>query len=359
MRLAVFEAMLTTLWRDRPAFVLTFVLPPTIFAIFALAFSGAAGGDLKVNLAIAAGPDDLSQELAETLAASPEAQRVVRVDGADALREAVRSGVADAGGDIARAAEDAPPRFVIYEDATRAAAALAAEKALARLAPAADEDAYAGAALSRERVNPANRDAPMAAYYVAGVAMLFLFLSGFQSALTLIEERDAGLMERIAAGPGGAGRVVDGKFAFILCQGAVQSLIIVATAWAFFGVEFGFAPHVLAAALLAAAFAAAGLTLGVTCLCRSKAQAHAVGVILSLVLAALGGSMAPAFLMPDGVRALGATTPNALGVEAFGAALWRGGGFAAAAAPIGLLTAYGLAGLGLARLAATRALARP
>jgi ABC-2 type transport system permease protein len=182
--------------------------------------------------------------------------------------------------------------------------------------------------------------------------MLFLFLSGFQSALTLLEERDAGVMERVAAGPAGVAAAIDGKFAFIVVQGLAQVGVILATAALLFGVDVGHAPAALAAAAVAAALAAAGVTIAITALCRSRAQAHAIGTVFSLVAAAIGGSMAPKFLMPESVRQLGAWTPNALGIDAFGAALWTGGGLAAAAAPLAALAATGLCGLAIAHVAA-------
>ena len=194
----------------------------------------------------------------------------------------------------------------------------------------------------------------MQAYYAAGIAMLFLFLSGFQSALTILEERDAGVMERAAVLQGGIGPIIDGKFVFIFLQGLLQVAVIVAVAIFAFGVEVLLSPLTLVAAAFAASICASGLTLGVTALCQSKAQAHAVGAILSLVLGAIGGSMAPAFLMPATIKAIGALTPIGLGISAFAPALWSGGGFSAAKIAIIGLMIYGAVGLLLARTVSRR-----
>jgi len=352
--MSVFEATALTLWRDRAACALTFVLPPAIYCVFALIFAGAAGG-LDIRLALLAGEDDVSQALAAGLGEAPEISGVLSASSASGLAAMVADGRADAGLEIQRAAADAPPGFVIYENATREAAGLALEKALARLKPATDAG---GAALSRTRVNPVNAGASMPAYYAAGVAMLFLLLSGFQTALTLIEERDAGVFERIAASRGGLGAVIDGKFAFIVLQGVAQTAIILVTAAILFGVDLFARPGALALAALAAALAAGGVSLGVTALCGSRAQAHATGVVLTLLLGALGGAMAPAFLMPDRIEAAGALTPVGLGIAAFAPALWAGGGLARAAPALIGLAAFGVAGLILARIAGPRILAR-
>ncbi|MBY0421848.1 MAG: ABC transporter permease, partial [Parvularculaceae bacterium] len=335
MRAAVFFATAISLWRDRAAFALAFILPAAIFAIFSLVFSSAAGGDMKIRLALLAGADGVSQRLAEDLGKTKEIGEIIKAETPEAVGALVRSGRADVGY-VLEFPRDAPgPVFTLYADQTRGGAALVAESALARLAPRSDSALKATS--KRVVVNPVNADAPMAAYFAAGVAMLFLFLSGFQSALTLLEERDAGVLERVAAGPAGLAAAIDGKFLFIALQGLLQIGVILAAAAILFRVDLTFAPDALFLAAVAGAVAAAGVSIAVTALCRSTRQAHAIGAVFSLVAAALGGSMAPRFLMPEAIQKIGGATPNALGIDAFGAALWTGGGLEAAAGPAGLL----------------------
>jgi ABC-2 type transport system permease protein len=302
---------------------------------------------LQVSLGLVADDSGYSKRLVQKLEETEEVTRVVRAENTAAMTDLILAGAIDVGLSVEREAGEAPA-FTLYQDATRQAAGFAAEKALARLAPEAD---VKGATLDRREINPVNANAPMPAYFAAGVAMLFLFLSGFQTALSLIEERESGLLARIAASRGGAGAVVDGKFVFITLQGIAQVGVILATAAIVFGVDLSHAPLALVLATIAASIGAAGLTLGITALCGSRPQAHAVGTVLSLVFAAIGGSMAPAFLMPGGIQTIGAFTPNGLGVHAFGASLWAGGGLGESMAPIIALIAYGLAGLIVARIA--------
>lgn len=350
MRAAVFQAMAFSLWRDRAAFALAFILPAAIFAIFSLVFSSAAGGDMKIRLAVMHADDAVSRRLADGLAKSPEIVAVIPSASGEEISQALQSGRADAGVAIDFPRGAPAPVFRLYADATRGGAAIVAEGALSRLAPRTGAAAQAKA--ERILVNPVNAKAPMAAYFAAGVAMLFLFLSGFQSALTLLEERDGGVMERVASGPAGIAAAIDGKFAFIWAQGVAQACVILAAAAILFDVDIRHAPGALALAIIAAALCAAGVTLAVTALCRSRAQAHATGTVFSLVCAALGGSMAPKFLMPQEIQQLGSATPNALGIDAFSASLWTGGGVESAAVPAVILAAMGLAGLLVAHLAA-------
>lgn len=349
MKVAVLQAMALTLWRDRAALSLAFFLPAVIYAIFALVFSSAAGGQMKIRLAVFAQEDEISQELLEGVKTAPEISSIILAASAAESEAAVRDGRADAGVAIAFDEDREAPVIVFYSDATREGAAIVAESVMRQLAPSDEVDA---ADVSRLIINPVNSAAPMQAYFAAGVAMLFLLLSGFQSALSLFEERNSGVLERVAAGPAGIAAVIDGKFIFIVLQGILQTAIILLTAAVFFNVSLGFAPGSLFLAAFAAAIAAAGVTLGLSTLCRSRAQAHAAGTVISLISAALGGSMAPKFLMPVHIQSIGAATPNALGIDAFSSALWKGGGVAAALTPATILILMGLGGLLVAHIAA-------
>ena len=73
------------------------------------------------------------------------------------------------------------------------------------------------------------------------------------------------------------------------------------------------------------AAAGAGLALVVIGLCRTREQAQPLSTFIVLLLAALGGSMAPRFLMPETFRQLGWITPHAWAIEAYQTVLWRGG----------------------------------
>ena len=364
MRRAVFRAAALTLWRDKPALALTFLLPPLIFTIFALVFASATGGDISIRLGVYADDSDLSQELVATLEEAPEITTLVRAPSREELKSIVQTGDISAGIEIIRYEDDPVPDFRLYKAATRQAAALTAEKALSRLRPEDEEvDLESEDEIAREPVlegtfvNPVNADVPMAAYYAAGVSVFFLLLSGFQTALSVIEERDAGVGHRLMASKAGLGPMIDGKFLFITAQGVVQSVVILAAAALLFNVTITFAPLSLIMAVFGTSLASAGVVLSVTMLCRSRAQAHAVGAILSLVLACIGGSMAPSFLMPAYMQTIGGATPIGLGIETYSISLWRGGGFMEAWPPALLLATYGIVGLISARLLAPSAIA--
>jgi ABC-2 type transport system permease protein len=77
--------------------------------------------------------------------------------------------------------------------------------------------------------------------------------------------------------------------------------------------------------------AAVSLALMLSCLVRSHAQAAAVGPVLNVLMAALGGIMVPTFVMPAAMQAVAAWSPMNWGLEGLLTVLLRGGGVVAAA----------------------------
>ncbi|MGK7295264.1 MAG: ABC transporter permease [Candidatus Wenzhouxiangella sp. M2_3B_020] len=361
--------------RDRGALALAFVLPPLMFLVFAEVFSGAGENDLEMRVAIAdSAGTPLSGEIASALSG---AEGMVPVQGPAAgdraaLERLVRRGQADAavwlraepGGDL-----DADPPIVVIGDASRelAAAVVAGrvqqvlrtrfpELGIQRAASLIDalagpyteeqresirlalEDAGADEAASD--AEGAGRDGLVArellgggrgfddgvSYYAGAVAILFLLFAAMQGAISLIDERNAGIVDRLMAGPGGYTVVVFGKGLFLTLQGLVQAGLIFAVAWLLYGLDWPahFGTWLVTALLAAAVSAWLGLLLA--SLCSSRQQAQTASAFVVLILSAVGGSMMPRFLMPGWLRELGWITPNAWVIESWQGMFWRGEG---------------------------------
>lgn len=391
MILAMFRVMALALWRDRGALVMTFVLPPLVFLIFSAVFAGATGEDVKLKLAIA---DDAhtpaSRRLAEALLNDPDlrAERTVPDAGAQ-VRALVKAGRADAGL-IIRADPAAPGSpIVVVSDPSRAVAApltmARAQQVLARDMPdillartlvetapavggftreqiAVATVARAGLAkggavavgpslFAREDISDARKGGGTIAYYAGAVSILFALFSAMTGALSLIDERRSGIADRILAGTRGMGPVVTGKFLFLIAQGVVQATAIFATAQLIYGVPVlrHIGPWLITT--VAASTCAAGLALGIVAFCRTRDQGQMLSTFIILILAAIGGSMVPRFLMPPWLQMAGWATPHAWTIEAYQSILWRDAGLSAVYPAWAVLAAAGLVGLLLAHLA--------
>jgi ABC-2 type transport system permease protein len=164
---------------------------------------------------------------------------------------------------------------------------------------------------------------PMVIYYAGGVSILFLMFSAMQGAMSLIEERRTGMRLRLGLSSGGVAPLLMGRMLWLVSLGVAQAFVLFAVAMVVYRIPLleSLAPWLMTA--VCAAAAAAGISLLVAAACRTREQAQAVGTFVILILAAVGGSMAPRFLMPAPLQTLGWLTPHAWVIAAYQTVLWR------------------------------------
>jgi ABC-2 type transport system permease protein len=390
----MFRVMALDLWRDRPALAMTFLLPSVVFLIFSAVFAGATGTDVKLKVAVA----DLvhtpaSARLVKAILADPDLRAEAEIpNNLAAVRDAVRAGRDDAG--LVVRSDPAAPGvpIVLLSDPSRAIAAPLTEarvrevlpkavpdvlitRTLRDLAPAigaltADQKDNVAIATDQAVQDPksvpktdelfdrqsvrAKQGGASIAYYAGAVTVLFSLFAATHGALTLVDERRAGIADRILAGRAGIGPVITGKLMFLIAQGAAQAAVIFATAQIVYGVAVSEHLGLWLVTTAAAALASGGLALGLVALCRTREQAQVLSTFVILILAAVGGSMVPRFLMPPWLQSVGWWTPHAWVIEAYQGLLWRDEGVGALYKPWIVLTLIGVAGFMVAQVAARR-----
>jgi ABC-2 type transport system permease protein len=110
---------------------------------------------------------------------------------------------------------------------------------------------------------------------------------------------------------------------WLLMLGVIQALVLFSVAAVVYKVPLvqNIAPWLVTA--ICAAAASGGVALALATACETREQAQTVSTFVILILAAVGGSMAPRFLMPAALQTVGWLTPHAWVIEAYQSVLWR------------------------------------
>ena len=137
---------------------------------------------------------------------------------------------------------------------------------------------------------------------------MMIMLTG--GAITLVTERQQGLLRRLASTPITRGQLVAGKWCGKLLLGLVQISFAIVVSVLLFGMDWG--PHKLMLAVVLFAWAAFNTSLGMLLgnLARSEGQMSGIGVITSLSLAALGGCWWPIEVTPEWMQSVANAIPT-------------------------------------------------
>jgi ABC-2 type transport system permease protein len=174
---------------------------------------------------------------------------------------------------------------------------------------------------------------------------------------TFIAERESGLHRRLSTTRMGVAEQFVGKLLPYLAINLAQTALMLAVGMWLVPRLGGDAlvvrgdPLALAAVAASVSLAALSLALLIACLARTAEQATLLSGVGNIILAAVGGIMAPRFLMPETMQQVSALSPMGWGLDAFLALLLDGGGFADIAEPAIKLLAFATVCLALAAAA--------
>ncbi len=165
---------------------------------------------------------------------------------------------------------------------------------------------------------------------------------------TVASQRSRGVLKRLAAQPVTRLAIVGGKIYGLLLLGLVQVVVFLAAGRWLFGVELGANfPAVLGVLLLYSWVAAA---LGVLLASVVKAEDKVVGlcVMVSLLMAALGGCWWPLEIAPPALKFIAHLLPSGWAMDAMHQLISFGSGLESVVKPAGVLTGFGVAATFLA-----------
>ncbi len=204
------------------------------------------------------------------------------------------------------------------------------------------------AVLASDKVNP------RISMYAAGIAVLFVLFSATGSAGTLLEEHEAGTLERLLSSQVSVTQLLAGKWLFVAAIGLLQVIVMFVWARLVFGVElFSHLPGFFAMAISTSS-AAASLAILLATVCRTRSQLNGVAMIVVLTMSALGGSMVPRYIMSESMQRFGYITFNTWALEGFEKVFWRNQPVTALWPEIGVLLGASVVMLVAARVFARR-----
>jgi len=169
-----------------------------------------------------------------------------------------------------------------------------------------------------------NRERSLISFYAAGIGVMFLLFSAVGGAGgALLDEAEAGTLERLLSTNIGMTGVLLGKWVFLALVGCTQLTVMFLWGRLAFGLPlFSHLPG-FAIMTIATSAAAAALGLVLATLARTRAQLQGFSTIFILTMSALGGSMFPRFLMSETMQKIGLLTFNAWALDGYLKVFWR------------------------------------
>ncbi len=355
MRSAVLIAMKDLLGslRDRSAVLTAVVAPLALAFILSAVLGNADEGSLDISFAVVdqdRGPvaqvfvDDLLGSLArqdvitiKEESSMASARRMAR-DGDIAAAFLIPSGFSDAvqsGHPVELSVVTDPSSDIGAQIATSVAEGYTAELNAVRVAVGtalAVNDDPAGPAAIRQLARRATRTQTPATvaeadagsrefdtktFFVAGMAVFFLFFTAQLGAVSLLRERREGTLARLVVAPVTRASILGGKAIYTFVLGVGSLTILVVASKLLLEAKWG-DPIGVAALILTGVFAAMGLQSLVATLAKSDEQAAGYGTVVGVTLGLLGGTFFPLSQAPGFLSRLSFLTPHAWLMRGFG-----------------------------------------
>jgi ABC-2 type transport system permease protein len=154
-----------------------------------------------------------------------------------------------------------------------------------------------------EAENPSN-------YVIPGYLVMFVFFTAALSAERIVRERQNHTLERLLASSVRRESILGGTFLGTATKGLIQIAIFWVIGILVFKIDLGLSPAatIILSILVIIMSSAFGMMLAT--LVRTERSAGSIGVLVSLVLAPLGGCWWPLFILPKWMQALAKITPH-------------------------------------------------
>lgn len=146
---------------------------------------------------------------------------------------------------------------------------------------------------------------------IPGNMVMFVLMSVLVTgAIRLLGDREAGHLQRMLASPISEHSIVISQFISLALLGIFEALYFLLLGRVVFGQSLGEHPAAVIAVLVLMVVAASGVGIVLGATLKTAKQAGAVGILGTIVLAALGGCWWPMEILPAGMKALALSLPT-------------------------------------------------
>ncbi len=174
-----------------------------------------------------------------------------------------------------------------------------------------------------EAYNPSN-------YVIPGYLVMFTFFAAAQSAAIIVRERQNNTLERLLSSSVRRETLLAGMFTGTVVKGLVQIAVFWVVGLLAFKIELGLSPPAVIILSILMVVMSAAFAIMLATLAKTERSADALGVLLSLVLAPLGGCWWPLFITPQWMQFIAKITPHGWATTGFNELMVFGGNFSGA-----------------------------
>ncbi len=185
--------------------------------------------------------------------------------------------------------------------------------------------------------------------------VLFMFLTSMTAATQLVLTRQLGVSRRMLASPTPVRAILLGELLGRFGIAMVQGLFIVVASALLFDVEWGDLAGA-SAVIVTFALVGTGAAMLVGVYARNPDQAGSIGVVVGMVLGALGGAMVPVELFQEPISTIAQLTPQYWAIDALRALVFYGAGVGDILTQLAVLAVFALVLVGLGTVGLRRSL---
>ena len=187
--------------------------------------------------------------------------------------------------------------------------------------------------------------------------VLFMFLTSMTAATQLVLTRQLGVSRRMLATPTPVRSILLGELLGRFGIAMLQGFFIVLVSSLLFGVTWGDLAGASAVVVLFA-LVGTGAAMIVGVFARNPDQAGSIGVVLGMILGALGGAMVPGELFEEPISTISMLTPHHWAIDGFRQLVFYGATVSDILAQLGVLAVYALVLVGIGTWGLRRSLTR-